>query len=70
MQCPKYIKKALKQRADCAYKFSELDAMIADWLEKHNLYDQIQDYDICGGCESYVNPYDSAERILEVIENG
>ena len=69
MKCPKYIKEALKQRANCAARFTELDVMIGDWLEKHNLLDSVESYDICGGCESYVNPYSSSYRILEVIEN-
>lgn len=70
MKCPKYIKKALKQRADCAAKFTELDCMIAEWLEKHDLLWKVEDYDIHGGCESYVNPGNSSHRILEIIENG
>lgn len=69
MKCPKYIKKALEQRADCACKFTELDVMIGEWLEKHDLLYKVEEYDIHGGCESYVNPDSSSARILEVIEN-
>jgi hypothetical protein len=67
--CPKYIKEALKKRAECAIKFTELDIIIGEWLDKHNLYDLVEDYDISGGCESYVNPESSSARILNVIDN-
>ena len=67
--CPKYIKEALTQRAKCASRFTELDVMIGEWLEKHNIYDKVEHYDISGGCEAYVNPDSSSARILEVIEN-
>lgn len=69
MTCPKYIKEALRQRANHAAKFTELDVMIGEWLEKHNLLELVEDYDIHGGCESYVNPDASSARILEVIKN-
>lgn len=69
MKCPKYIKDALKQRANHAARFTELDVMIGNWLEKHGLLGQVETYDICGGCESYVNPDSSSDRILEIIEN-
>lgn len=69
MKCPKYIKEALRRRTRAAYVFTAADTMIADWLEKNNLLDRVELYDICGGCESYVNPDSSSARILEVIEN-
>ena len=68
MKCPNYIKEALKQRANHADRFTELDIMIAEWLEKHDLIHLVEDYDIHGGCESYVNPTNSSARILEAIE--
>lgn len=69
MKCPKYIKEALKQRANCAARFTHYDVMIGDWLDKNGLLDYVEDYDIFGGCESYCNPEDSSGRILEIIEN-
>ena len=69
MKCPNYIRNALKQRAKCASRFQELDYIIREWLEKNGLYDSVESYDICGGCESYVNPDSSSARVLEVIEN-
>jgi len=69
MKCPKYIKEALRQRANHAARFTELDVMIGEWLEKNHLIDEVEDYDIYGGCEAYCNPDSSSARILEVIEN-
>lgn len=69
MKCPKYIRDALKQRARCASRFQELDYIIREWLDKNNLYDAVENYDISGGCESYVNPDASSARILEVIDS-
>lgn len=68
MNCPKYISDALKKRANCAYRFIHYDHMIGEWLEKNNLLDKVELYDIYGGCEAYVNPDDSSARILSVIE--
>ena len=69
MNCPEYIKEALRQRARCARRFLELDYTVSEWLEKHQLIDEVEDYDIYGGCEAYCNPESSSARILEVIEN-
>ena len=69
MKCPRYIEDALRQRANCAARFTELDVMIAEWVEKHDLLYLVEEYDIHGGCESYVNPDASSARILEVIKN-
>ena len=69
MKCPEYIKEALRQRPRYARRFMELECMIAEWLEKNNLIDDVEYYDIYGGCEAYCNPEDSAKRILSVIEN-
>ena len=67
MKCPKYISQALDQRAKLASRFMELDYMIAEFLDRNDVF--VEDYDIRGGCESYVNPFDSSRRILEAIEN-
>ena len=65
MDCPKYIKEALRKRAECADKFTDYDLLIAKYLEKHQI--DVENFDIHGGCESYVNPWDSSQRIYEAI---
>ncbi len=69
MKCPKYIEDALIQRARYASRFLDLDVMIGNWLEKQGLIDQVEMEDIHGGCESILNPYQSSDRVLEVIRN-
>lgn len=66
MECPKYIREALLRRANHASAFLDLDWMIAEWLEKNGV--EVESEDIHGGCESYVNPYESSRRILKAIE--
>lgn len=66
MECPKYIREALLRRANHASAFLDLDWTIAEWLEKHGI--DVNNEDIHGGCESYVNPYESSKRILKAIE--
>ena len=66
MKCPKYIKQALIRRARHAAAFTILDVEIMDFLERNNIV--VEEFDICGGCESYVNPFQSSMRILEAIE--
>ena len=67
MKVPKYIKQALESRANYAERFTRLDCIIFEFLEKHNI--SCEGYDINGGCESYVNPHSSIDRILRAIEN-
>ena len=69
MKCPKYIIALCKKRAEYVDKFLKCDCEIVEWLEKHNLLSEVEDYDILTGCESIVNPDASSQRIIEVIEN-
>ena len=53
MKCPQYIKDMLMSRAYHAERFTSLDVGIQEWLDKHSI--EVDEYDICGGCEAYVN---------------
>ena len=66
MECPKYIRDALRKRADFAERVFELDCMIADWLDKNGV--DVDFEDVRGGCEIYVNPHESSNRVLQAIE--
>lgn len=66
MKCPQYIKDMLMSRAHHAERFTSLDVDIQEWLDKHGIV--VEEYDIGGGCESYVNPRASSRRIIEAIE--
>ena len=66
MKCPQYIKDMLMKRAHHAVRFTALDIEVQEWLDKHGI--QVEEYDICEGCDSYVNPYESSRRIIQAIE--
>ena len=57
----------LMRRAKYTSAFTDIDCTIQEWLDKYGIV--VEEYDICGGCESYVNPYSSSRRIIEAIEN-
>lgn len=65
MECPAYIRDALRKRADFAERVFELDCMIADWLDKNGV--DVDFEDVRGGCEIYVNPHESSNRVLQAI---
>ena len=43
------------------------DYKLGDWLEKNGV--EVGEYDIYGGCEMYVNPWSSADRIKQAIKD-
>ena len=67
MNCPKYIKKLIYDRAKYAEKFVIYDTKIANWLEKHDI--EVYPEDIHLGCESICNPIDSSNRVYQAIIN-
>ncbi len=67
MKVPKYIEIAIRRRAKAAMLLTENDVIISNWCEKNGI--ELKEYDICGGCESLVNPIASANRILKAIQN-
>lgn len=66
MKCPNYIKEALFRRARHAGFFLDYDYKIAEFLKRNHI--EVDSEDICGGAESYVNPFDSSKRIFNAIE--
>ena len=67
MKIPKKIEKIIECRAKLAEKLNNKDIELTEWLEKKGLIDKVEEYDIMTGCEMYVNPHDSADRIRAVI---
>lgn len=67
MKIPKYVEKLIERRAKLASDLNSVDSQLTSWLEKNNLLDKVEEYDVMTGCEMYVNPYASADRIREVI---
>lgn len=68
MDCPKYIREALKKRAKAAFNYLKYDYMVSTWLESKDLDFKVEEYDIRTGVESLMNPYASSKRVLDVIE--
>ena len=69
MQIPKKIEKLIERRARLADELNHADNELTAWLDKKGLIDKVEEYDIMTGCEMYVNPYASADRIRDVILN-
>lgn len=67
MNIPKYIEKLIEKRAGLAILLNHTDYKLSEWLEKNGV--EVEEYDICGGCEMYVNPWSSADRIKQAIKN-
>lgn len=66
MKIPKYIEKIIEQRCKLAFELNSKDFELSEWLEKNEI--EVSTDDIFGGCEMYVNPSDSANRIRKAIE--
>ena len=69
MKIPKYVEKLIERRAKLADDLNSVDNQLTSWLEKNGLLDKVEEYDVMTGCEMYVNPYASADRIREAITN-
>lgn len=67
MKIPAYIQNALNDRIKSAEKFISADFIVSQFIDKYDIDVSSEDY--YGGCESIVNPYDSAVRILDAIKN-
>lgn len=67
MKVPIYIKKLIERRARLAVLLNYTDYKLRDWLEKNCI--DVEECDVYGGCEMYVNPQNSADRIIQAIEN-
>ena len=68
MEAPKYILKLIDRRARLARDLMDADVALCDWLEKHGILEDLEPYDYHTGAEMYVNPFDSARRIVKAIE--
>ncbi len=69
MNIPKYVEKLIERRAKLASDLNHVDYELYKWLEKNGLNNKVEEYDVLGGCEIYVNPYASASRIREAVLN-
>ena len=63
---PKYIEKAIQDRAKAADKFNELDIMISQWCDANIGPDKVED--TWGYVDTLSNPYEAAERTIQDIK--
>ena len=63
---PKYIEKAIRDRAKAADKFNELDIMISEWCDANCEPDSVED--TWGFVDTLSNPYEAAERTIQDIK--
>ena len=65
MKIPKYVEKLIVRRCRLAKELNSTDVKLAHFLERNGI--EVEEYDIYGGCEMYVNPDSSSERVREAI---
>lgn len=65
MRIPKYIDEALRKRANAAFRFLQHDVVVSEFIEKHNIDVNFEDYG--GGVESILSPYESENAVREAI---
>jgi len=65
MQIPKKVLSLIEKRAKLASKLQEVNFELDEWLDKHQIDVESEDYR--GGVELFEDPYGSAERVLEAI---
>lgn len=66
LKIPKYIQKAVKDRAKYAEKFNELDLMISQWCDANCGPFKVED--TWGYVDTLTNPHESAKRTIQDIE--
>lgn len=65
MRIPENIEELIDERERLAACLNSADYKLSEWLEKNNIDADMDD--IHGGCEMYVNPGASANRIRQAI---
>ena len=66
MKIPKYIDDLIDKRMKLAESLACVDYKLSEWLDKNEIPVAPEDYRT--GVEMYANPYESAERIRQAIE--
>lgn len=67
MKIPKYIDDALVKRRKAAIKLLDYDSIVTTFINNNQLDVDFEDYD--GGCEIFLNPYDSEQAVRQAILN-
>lgn len=67
MKIPKYIDEALRKRTSSACKLLAYDEIVMNFIDKYHIGVDFEDYN--GGCEMFINPYDSEKAVRQAILN-
>lgn len=67
MKLTKEIEQLIDKRTRLAIKLSETGAKIDDFITKHEMESEVEEFDWLTGYEIYGNPIASGERLKEAI---
>lgn len=67
MKIPKYIEQLIDKRTKLVEQLIDVTYDLDCWLDKHCIECEFEDTH--GGVEIYFNPYESGERVKQVIKN-
>ena len=65
MKIPKYVLDLIIKRQRYVEKAMDSAFSLQEWLDKNEIY--VEDCDEIGGCEMFVNPDESARRVMNAI---
>ena len=68
LKLTKKIERLIDRRAKLAMELNEVSSQVDDFIIKHGMENEVEDFDWLTGCEIYANPVSSGERIKEVIK--
>ena len=69
MKLTKKIEKLIDRRTRLAEELMDVSSQLDNFIYENGLESEIEEYDMCTGCEIYCNPADSGKRIKEAIRN-
>lgn len=65
MKIPKYVLDLIVKRRRHTEKAMDVAFSLQEWLDKNEIH--VEDYDEIGGTEMFVNPHESARRVMNAI---
>lgn len=69
MKLTKKVEAMIDRRTRLAEKLISACCAVDDYIQANGLEDEVDDFDWLTGCELYVNPSASGERIKQAIRN-
>lgn len=69
MRLTKKIEKLIDRRTKLAEELMDVGSQVDSFIYENGIESEIEEYDMLTGCEIYVNPSASGERVKEAIRN-